>query len=323
MPLMTLSAEGGSKSGLILTNAQRATYSKEILYQAQPMLVSAQFATRKVELGRNRGDSLKFTRYNNLVGNAKLSEVENMPTTDISSTQASISVDEYGIAVTESEKLVQTSWDDVIARATLLLGQHYGKTTDAMIQNELRAAGALSALYANGKAGRAALGSADKLNVTAIKDVNELLSTRKAVKINGSYVGLITPHTARGLRDDTAWLDAHKYAAPENIFLGEVGMIEGIRFVLTTALPQIKASTGAVYRDGEVTGETQAVTNATIDTYQNLFLGANAVGWAEALPVEFRDGGVIDYGRTRGLAWYAIQGAGAIDKDSVVVVETA
>lgn len=319
MTISTINASGGSKGGVPLTGAQRALYSREIQFQAQPLLVSAQFAVRKTEMGRNKGDTIKFTKYNDLVGSARLSEVEAITTTNLSASQSAITVDEFGFAVAESERLVVTGWDDVIARATMLLGQHYGKTVDAMVQDEFRAVGSQQAILVAGRANRNALTSADTMNVDAIKDAAEVLAVSKAPKIGGAYVCLIHPHTARVLRDDSAWLEAHKYAAPQNIFMGEVGMIEGVRFVETTFLPVIKKSTGTVLRDMVATGATEAVVNATLDVYQSLMLGGNCVGWAEALPVEFRDGGIKDFGRTHELAWYSIMGAGRIESNAVLI----
>jgi N4-gp56 family major capsid protein len=33
---------------------------------------------------------------------------------------------------------------------------------------------------------------------------------------------------------DPEWIDAHKYATPENLYEGEIGEIGGVRFVQTT-----------------------------------------------------------------------------------------
>lgn len=51
-------------------------------------------------------------------------------------------------------------------------------------------------------------------------------------------------------------------------------------------------------------------------------IGDNAFGHAISLPVELRDGGVIDFGREHGLAWYAIWGFGMITHESRVVINT-
>jgi N4-gp56 family major capsid protein len=313
---------GGTKNGVLLTGALRDVYSQEIIFQAQPNLVYAQFADRRTELNREPGDSIKFTKYNDLEGSSLLSEVENIQTTHLSSSQIGIEVAEHGFAVSESERLIRTSWDDVVARATVLLGQHYGRTVDGLIRDELTACGSLQTVYPAAIANRAALTSAHTLNVKAIKDGVEILAVNKVPKIGGSYVCVVHPHQSRGLRDDPAWLDAHKYASPGEIFRGEIGQIEGVRFIETTFSRVIKKATGLVFADNKNTGQTEALYNATLDTYQAVLLGANAVGWAEALPVEFRDNGVIDFGRTRQLGWYSIMGAGQIRPENVVGIET-
>lgn len=324
MTISTAVSAGGSKGGVILSGALRDVYSREIMYQAQPLLVTAQFADRKTELGREKGDTIKFTKYDDLQGSAKLSEVEPMSKTHLSASMVAIAVDEYGFAVGESERLIRTSWDDVLGRATMLLGQHYGKTVDGMVQDEFRAAGSLQTVLVGGAASRAALTAADTLDVDSIKDAVEILAVNKTPKINGTYVCLVHPHQARGLRDDENWIEAHKYTTPavNNIFMGEIGMMEGVRFVETTFITQVKRATGVVTRDGVATGQTEAVYHATLDTYQALLFGANAVGWAEALPVEIRDNGVIDFGRTRELGWYSLMGAGQIRPENVTMIES-
>jgi hypothetical protein len=56
--------------------------------------------------------------------------------------------------------------------------------------------------------------------------------------------------------------------------------------------------------------------------YNAIMIGDNAFGQAIALPVELRDGGVIDFGREHGLAWYAIWGFGVITSESRVIINT-
>lgn len=325
MTMSTAVAAGGTKAGVILSGAVRDVYSREILFNAQPLLITSQFADRRTELGRERGDTIKFTKYDDLHGSAKLSEVEPMATTHLSASQVAIAVDEYGFAVGEAERLLRTSWDDVMARATSLLGQHYGRTVDSMVQDEFLAAASLQDIIVGGHANRAGLIAANTLDVESIKDAVELLATNKTQKINGTYVCLVHPHQARGLRDDDNWIEAHKYTNPavNSIFMGEIGMMEGVRFIETTFMPVVKQTTGQVFRDGVYTGKTAAVANASLDVYQSLVLGGNAVGWAVALPVEIRDNGVIDFGRTRQIGWYSLMGAGQIRPENVAMIETA
>ena len=56
--------------------------------------------------------------------------------------------------------------------------------------------------------------------------------------------------------------------------------------------------------------------------YEAMMLGDNAFGHAISLPVELRDGGVLDFGREHALAWYSIWGWGVVTDSSVVKIIT-
>jgi hypothetical protein len=56
--------------------------------------------------------------------------------------------------------------------------------------------------------------------------------------------------------------------------------------------------------------------------YEAIMLGDNAFGHAISLPVELRDGGVLDFGREHALAWYSIWGWGVVTESSVVKIVT-
>jgi len=56
--------------------------------------------------------------------------------------------------------------------------------------------------------------------------------------------------------------------------------------------------------------------------WEGLMVGDNAFGHAISLPVELRDGGVLDFGREHALAWYGIWGFGVITDSAVVRLVT-
>ena len=62
--------------------------------------------------------------------------------------------------------------------------------------------------------------------------------------------------------------------------------------------------------------------NGSSDRYDAIFIGDNAFGHAISLPVELRDGGILDFGREHALAWYSIFGLGLITDQAVVIAET-
>lgn len=61
---------------------------------------------------------------------------------------------------------------------------------------------------------------------------------------------------------------------------------------------------------------------ASGSAYEALLLGDNAFGHAISLPVELRDGGVLDFGREHALAWYSIWGWGMVTESAVVKMIT-
>lgn len=67
------------------------------------------------------------------------------------------------------------------------------------------------------------------------------------------------------------------------------------------------------YKDG---------TTDTTEQFEALMLGDNAFGHAISLPVELRDGGVLDFGREHALAWYSIWGFGLVTDSAVVKIRT-
>jgi N4-gp56 family major capsid protein len=137
-------------------------------------------------------------------------------------------------------------------------------------------------------------------------------------------VAFVHPRQAKFLRKSDDWINVNHYASPENILAGEIGQIEGIRFVETTMVPYVKQNTQQIWADGVNTGKTTTVAaNTVTDVYRAVVVGDYAVGLAETLPVELRDNGVEDFGRTRKLAYYGIWGAGVIEPGHAVVLETA
>jgi hypothetical protein len=98
--------------------------------------------------------------------------------------------------------------------------------------------------------------------------------------------------------------------------LGEIGRLYDVVFIETTQV--LKGPNGSV----DLAPSTAGVQDPTADSYSAIMIGDNAFGQAIALPVELRDGGVIDFGREHGLAWYAIWGFGVITHESRVLINT-
>lgn len=298
-----------------LTQAIQTIWSKEILFQAMPILRFEQFAVKKTELGVAPGLTINFMRYNNLPLAQPLVEGVRMQTSALTASQYSITVSEHGYAVAVSELLLNASFDDVMASASRLLGRNMAIYLDTQCRDTLMTG--TSVVYGYDRSDLAGVndwynpgtvgdetavtggGATYYLSTHAVKDAIETLASKNIPRLGETYVAFVHPHQSRRLRDNPEFIEVTKYAAPGNFMLGEIGRLYDCVFIETTQVPQDE--------DG---------------VYTAVVIGDNAFGHAISLPVELRDGGILDFGREHALAWYSIWGLGKITDASIVKVRT-
>jgi N4-gp56 family major capsid protein len=332
----------GYSSDATLSPAIQTIWSKEILFQAMPVLRFEQFAVKKTELGVMPGLTVNFMRYNNLgvddTNGAVLTEGVRMEPSALSASQIQITVKEQGKSVAVTELLLNASFDDVMASSSRLLGRHMAQSMDVQARNTLYAAGvpfgggaavAPSVVFGRKTNGStrgsiapyeySAAGSASApgyLSPATIKDAVEILAGQNIPRLGDTYVCFVHPSQSRALRDWPEFIEVTKYAAPGNFMLGEIGRLYDVVFIETTQV--LKGGTNIV----DLAPGTNGYQDPTATSYSAIMIGDNAFGQAIALPVELRDGGVIDFGREHGLAWYAIWGFGVITAESRVILNT-
>jgi len=295
----------GNGHNVLLSEVVLTIYSKDIMFQAQPVLRFDQFAKVKTDLSATPGKQITFFKYDNLSAGGILTEGTAMSTQALAGSQVSIEVYEYGNAVAVSNMLLATAFTDIMSDTAKLLGQDYAKVIDGLARYTLED-GAGSTVLANDAASVDAISSSDYLTLEEIKDAVEVLATNNTQKINNDhYACFVHPHQSRRLRDDADWITVGKLD-PQRMYNGEIGRIDDVIFIETTQV-SIDANDAAT----------------PVDVYSAIMIGDNAFGKAVALPVEMRDNGVVDFGRERDLAWYSILGYGVLNEDNIVAIKTA
>jgi len=389
---------GDTTGSTLLSPAIQTIWSKEILFQAMPVLRFEQFAVKKTELGVMPGLTVNFMRYNNLpIPAGPLVEGIRMKTHGITAQQYRITVAEQGFAIAVSELLLNASFDDVMASASRLLGRNMALYMDVQARETIQSATStvygysepseLNSGYGIYKKGTQGTGdggdnpiSAGGYNLTphAIKDAVLELSSKNIPRLGETYVCFIHPSQSRQLRDTPEFIEVTKYAAPGNFMLGEIGRLYDVVFIETTQIDAPLADPSQYVREtyddyagpngraldwrtntdlnpgdsgdaGSVADEVLPASidsdafpddvavpgwdqywpagytgpqNPDVDVFEALMLGDNAFGHAISLPVELRDGGVLDFGREHALAWYAIWGFGLVTDSAVVKIRT-
>lgn len=304
-----------------LPQAIREVYSMDILHEALGIMRYEEFAVEKTDLAVEPGQNINITRYNNIQRGGQLQEHVPLSEKNMSASQQAVTVTEWGNAIGISEKLLQTSFDDQMAEAALLLGRDYAVVNDLMLRDVLT--GATQVVYAGNRATRALMqGGVDYFDVELIRQGVEILQTKNAPKFNNDfYICFVHPHQSAYLKRDPDWVAANNYANTRALFNGELGRWEDCIFIGTThqrngAAPTTDPGYEATFV-GAATGGAAAA-----NVYESFLFGDSSYAKAIALPVEMRDNGVTDYGRKHGLAWYAIQGAGILEDDFIVKLES-
>jgi len=322
-------------------------YSKELMFAAQPILRFDQVATVKTDLTVSPGHTMQMTRYNPLqIGLDLLTEGTAMGKGGVSTSNVSIKVEEHGKALTVTQFGLQTAFDDTMQSMTTLLGRQLAASKDSLYKWTLlgletnataslyNTGTALSTIFQNDVASRVLLTGDKYLQVADIRDAATQLQINKAPKFGGdSYVMFCHPAQLKNLRADTAWIEANNYHQLGQMFRGEVGRIEDVRFVSTTMIPEIRQGASgndiAYWEEGinafeidETDTAGNKITATATSVYPGIMVGENCLGIAEAAPVSLRDDGVEDFGRDHSLAWYGVWGCGIIDEQHGIILET-
>ena len=224
-----------------LSAEMKTFYDMTLIDEASANLVHDQFGQKR-PIPKGSGKTIEFRKFSPL-GKATTPLTEGVTPSGNSLTVTAITatVQQYGDYIVQSDVLELTSLDNTILEATKLLGKQAGATLDTITRNILQAGTNVTycpKIAADGTEtavdSRSALDDTCMLTVDVIQQVVAKLRAQNAPTIDGKYVAIIHPYVAYDIMRDPEWIDAHKYAQPNNLYAGEIGEIAGVRFVQTT-----------------------------------------------------------------------------------------
>lgn len=268
-------------SGLSAEN--KTFYDMTLLDEAQAALVHDQFAQKR-PIPMNGGKTIEFRKFASLPkATTPLTEGVTPDGKSLNVTAVTATVAQYGDYITQSDVLELTSIDNTIVEATKILGRQAGLTLDTVTRNVLQSG--TNVTYCPKSDGsevtsRAGLDATCQLTVKVVQQVVAKLKGQNAPTINGKYVGIIHPYVAYSLMRDPEWIDAHKYAQPDNLFTGEIGEIAGVRFVETT---EAKVYQGGVFGTLIMGANAYGVTEITGGGLQTIIKQKGSAGTADPL----------------------------------------
>ena len=263
------------ESGNTLSQALKTFYDTELLENAKPELIFAQFAKRQA-LPRNRGTTVEWRKWNTFDKAPQLQEGVIPTGQKFGMSSKTGTINQYGTYATISDRLDLHAYDDIILGATEEMAASLAQTQESLIRQALMTN--TNVLYCDNIApdGTYIETPMDTVDMDATSEAMAALTPDMVAKavtlmkknrvptINGKYVAIIHPSVAYDLRKSSAWIEAHKYAAPNEIYNGEIGELHGCRFIESVFAPVVG---GGMYenRQGGV-------------TYATFFLGKDAFG---------------------------------------------
>ncbi len=252
--------------------------------------------------------SIKMTKYARLaLATTPLTEDEDVTRVAMSDSEILFTPAEYGRVVTRTNLASLQSGGKVDLAAAEIVGINAGATTDKLAINALSAT---SNVLTVGDKAEADLLSSDVCSGAFLNRVYNKLARANVPTIGGAYVAVLHDDQIHDLRADTAggsWVDVTKYATPGETLMNEVGMYKGFRII----------------RDNHINFADQSGAG-TVDVYDGLFFGANALGKAESQALSLRVTGPFDaLGRFVNVGWYWVGTYGIVDTDAVWKGRTA
>ena len=270
--MATTTLAQGSNPGL--TQTMQLFYDRVFLTRAMVEL-RHDFGAQVRPVPMNAGKSIVWTRFTPLaIVTAALSEGANPTATDMTGTNVSATLAEYGAYTLVSSLYSMTSIETGLKEHIEVHGQNAGESIDQLIRAELATNTTTPATTGVQVASTAAAASnfstvhtTDTLTGLEIRRAVRTLKANKAQKFeNGLYRGIIASQVAMDLMGNSEWLDAHRYTTADAIERGVVGKLHGVEFVET--------NNGYFLTSG---GFSTSATNVA-NVYFSFIFGANAYG---------------------------------------------
>lgn len=220
-----------------LSDEMKTFYSDYLIDLAEPYLVHDQFG-QKHPIPKNGGKTIEFRKYSPLAkALTPLTEGVTPDGQKLTMSVITATVAQYGGYVELSDVLLLTAIDNNLLQATELLASQAGRTLDTITREVLQ--GGTNVMYAQGGSSRATLAytNATTNNNVTFDDIRKCvraLKVQNTPKIKGSYVAIVHPDVAYDIMSDEKWINVKTYSDPDGMYEGEIGKIEGVRFVETT-----------------------------------------------------------------------------------------
>ena len=248
----------GNKTNFDANNSMsgelKTFYDTELLENARTELFYAQFA-KKQPLPANHGKTVEWRKWNTFARAGVLQEGVIPTGQKFGMSSKTGVIEQYGTYASITDQLEMHAYDPVILGATEEMGASAAETQEVLIRDALLTnANVLYCDNVNMATGdvvgtptacngmEATAETMSMLTPMMVAKAVTIMKKNRVPTIDGKYYAVIHPSVAFDLRNSEAWMEAHKYAAPEELFNGEIGELHGCRFIENVFAPVLDGS---------------------------------------------------------------------------------
>ncbi len=218
-----------------LSQLMQTYYDKLFISTAEHWLVHEEGAQKR-PLPQGEGKVAYFQRYSPLaISTSALSEGSNPTAVNLSATNVSTTVSEFG-AYTKISKLVSlTAIDKNLKGKIEIMAQNAGETRDQLVRDQALYGQTSNTQLANSNSALTDVTATDTLDADEIRKAVRTLKENKAMRYeDGYFIAKGSPYAFYDLMGDSTWENAHLYKDGEELYKGELGKLHGCRFLEST-----------------------------------------------------------------------------------------
>jgi len=305
-----MAVPGGTPTGTsAISNLVQTAYDQYVRMALRSIPVMRSLADVKPVQQAMPGSSVVFSIYSDLAqATSTLTE-----TTDVSSialgnpNQVTVTLNEYGSAVTTTKKLNLTSFNDVDSALADIIAYNAADSIDAVVAAVLT--GGSNVIYAGTATTTNTITSAMTISTSDIRQAVVELRTNKALpRIGELYAAYLHPRQSADLRAESGtggFQELTKYVERTPFTAGAVGVLEGAFIVETPRVPY-------------------AANSGSVNVYKAVVAGREALAEAMGQNISTVIGPEIDaLRRFRTIGWYYMGGFNRLREAALYRIESA
>ena len=307
-----MAVPGGTPTGTsAISNLVQTAYDQYVRMALRSIPVMRSLADVKPVQQAMPGSSVVFSIYSDLAqATSTLTE-----TTDVSSialgnpNQVTVTLNEYGSAVTTTKKLNLTSFNDVDSALADIIAYNAADSIDAVVAAVLT--GGSNVIYAGTATTTNTITSSMTISTSDIRQAVVELRTNKALpRIGELYAAYLHPRQSADLRAESGtggFQELTKYVERTPFTAGAVGVLEGAFIVETPRVPYA--------------ANTQS---PAVNVYKAVVAGREALAEAMGQNISTVIGPEIDaLRRFRTIGWYYMGGFNRLREAALYRIESA